>query len=79
MGAMAVSLGVSPVLLAIPTAMAASCAFMMPVATPPNAIVYASGQLTIGQMIHNGFAITVFSIMTITLLGYLLIGLVFVG
>jgi sodium-dependent dicarboxylate transporter 2/3/5 len=39
-----------PALYAVPVALAASCAFMMPVATPPNAIVYASGELTIGQM-----------------------------
>lgn len=77
MGALAVSMGVSPLLLAIPTALAASCAFMMPVATPPNAIVFASGHLTIGQMIRNGFGISLFSIFTITLLGYFLIGLVF--
>lgn len=77
MGALAVSMGVSPVLLAIPTALAASCAFMMPVATPPNAIVFASGHIKIGQMIRNGFAITLFAITTITLLGYFLIGLAF--
>src|SRR5690606_19821786 len=77
MGALALSMGVSPLLLAIPTALAASCAFMMPVATPPNAIVFASGHLKISQMIRNGFAITLFSITTITLLGYFLVGLVF--
>lgn len=77
MGAVAVSMGISPLLLAIPTALAASCAFMMPVATPPNAIVFASGHLRISQMIRNGFAITAFSIVTITLMGYFLIGLVF--
>lgn len=77
MGALAVSMGVSPVLLAIPTALAASCAFMMPVATPPNAIVFASGHIKISQMIQNGFAITLFSIVTITLLGYFLIGVAF--
>lgn len=77
MGALAVSMGVSPVLLAIPTALAASCAFMMPVATPPNAIVFASGHIRISQMIRNGFAITLFAITTITLLGYFLIGVAF--
>lgn len=77
MGAVAVSMGISPLLLAIPTALAASCAFMMPIATPPNAIVFASGHFKISQMIRNGFAITLFSILTITLLGYFLIGLVF--
>ena len=77
MGALAVSMGVSPVLLAIPTAIAASCAFMMPVATPPNAIVFASGHIKISQMIRNGFAVTLFAITTITLLSYFLMGLVF--
>ena len=43
-GALALTLNVDPMLLAIPTALAASCAFMMPVATPPNAIVFWFGQ-----------------------------------
>jgi len=53
-GSLAVGIGADPLLLAIPTALAASCAFMMPVATPPNAIVYGTGRITLPQMAHAG-------------------------
>jgi sodium-dependent dicarboxylate transporter 2/3/5 len=51
---LAVGIAADPLLLAIPTALAASCAFMMPVATPPNAIVYGTGRITLPQMAHAG-------------------------
>ena len=51
---MAVGLGESPFLLAVPAVIAASCGFMMPVGTPPNAIVYASGHVTMPQMARAG-------------------------
>ena len=54
LGAVAVGLGVSPLLLVVPMAIAASCAFMMPVATPPNAIVFSSGEVSIPQMCRAG-------------------------
>jgi len=47
--------GVAPMSLLLPTALGASCAFMMPVATPPNAIVFASGLVTMRQMFRAGF------------------------
>lgn len=50
----AIGIGADPLLLALPTALAASCAFMMPVATPPNAIVFATGHVTIPQMCRAG-------------------------
>jgi sodium-dependent dicarboxylate transporter 2/3/5 len=53
-GAVAVSLALDPALLCVPLAMAATCAFMLPVGTPPNAIVYGSGRVTIGQMAWAG-------------------------
>jgi solute carrier family 13 (sodium-dependent dicarboxylate transporter), member 2/3/5 len=52
--ALAVGIGVDPLRLAAPAALAASCAFMMPVATPPNAIVYGSGRVTLPQMARAG-------------------------
>jgi sodium-dependent dicarboxylate transporter 2/3/5 len=51
----ALGLGIDPMLLAVPTALAASCAFMLPAATPPNAIVFGSGQVTVWQMMRGGF------------------------
>ena len=64
----AVGLGEAPLALAIPAAIAASCAFMMPVATPPNAIVYGSGRLVIGEMVRAGIWLNVFMIVVVTLI-----------
>ncbi|MBU0719572.1 MAG: DASS family sodium-coupled anion symporter [Planctomycetes bacterium] len=70
LGAVAVGLGVSPVLLVVPMAIGASCAFMMPVATPPNAIVFGSGELTIPQMCKAGLWLNLIGIALIMLLMY---------
>lgn len=67
LGPIAVSMGESPTLLAIPAALAASCAFMMPVATPPNAIVYGASELRIQQMLKAGFMLNLFSIVLLIL------------
>ena len=75
LGALALSLGMDPVILAIPATIAASCAFMLPVATPPNAIVYGSGLLPIRQMARSGMVLNLFGILVITVLGHLLVGL----
>jgi sodium-dependent dicarboxylate transporter 2/3/5 len=77
LGALAESQGVSPVLLTVPAAIAASCAFMMPVATPPNAIVFSSGHMRIADMIRAGLALNLMGIAVVTLLCYGLIALVF--
>lgn len=60
-GRIAVAQGVTPELYTIPAAIAASCAFMLPVATPPNAIVFSSNVITIGAMIRAGFALNIIS------------------
>ena len=52
--ATALQIGVDPYLLLIPAAIMASFAFMLPVATPPNAIVFSSGTITIGRMFRVG-------------------------
>jgi len=74
---LAVGIGTDPLLLAIPTALAASCAFMLPVATPPNALVYGTGALTIPQMAHAGIWLNLFFIAVLPLAAYFLVGLVF--
>ncbi|WP_372964591.1 DASS family sodium-coupled anion symporter [Marinobacter sp.] len=77
LGALAVSQGVSPLLLTVPAAIAASCAFMMPVATPPNAIVFSSGHVQIADMIRAGFVLNIAGVFVVTLITYGLVGLVF--
>ena len=68
----AVPAGLDPLSLVVPATLAASCAFMLPVATPPNAIVYASGRVTIGQMARAGLVLNLVAIAVITALGHLL-------
>jgi len=57
---------VSPVLLAVPATLAASCAFMLPVATPPNAIVYGSGLFSLRDMARVGFWVNLLTAAVIT-------------
>ena len=52
--------------LLVTTALAASCAFMMPVATPPNAIVFGTGRLKIGDMVKAGFWLNILGVVIIT-------------
>ena len=59
-----------PALLAVPLAMAASCAFMLPMATGPNAIVYASGEVSIARMAAIGLRLNLIGIILISLLIY---------
>lgn len=77
MAAVALELGVSPLLLCIPITLAASCAFMLPVATPPNAIVFASGVLTIPQMVKAGAILNIIGMILLTIVAIWLAPLVF--
>ena len=77
MAAVAISIGQNPLLFVIPSAVAASCAFMLPVATPPNAIVYGSGKITIPQMTKAGFLLNSIFVLIITLLMFTLVRIVF--
>lgn len=73
LSAVAIGLGQNPLLLVIPAAIAASCAFMLPVATPPNAIVFGSGYVTIPQMVKSGFGLNILGIVVSVVVTYMLV------
>ncbi|WP_394727061.1 SLC13 family permease [Altererythrobacter sp. GH1-8] len=60
--ALAIELGVDPLMLVVPVTIAASCAFMLPVATPPNAIVFSNGSIQIREMMRAGFWLNIVAI-----------------
>ena len=64
---------IDPSLLMVPAAMSASCAFMLPVATAPNAIVFGSGHVTIANMVREGLALNFIGVVVITLVCYFLV------
>ncbi len=70
LAALAPGLGVDPLLLVVPAAVAASCAFMLPVATPPNAIVFGSGLVGIPAMARAGFWLNWIGIGLVTALAF---------
>ena len=72
MASMAQALEIHPLLLLIPTTLAASCAFMLPVSTPPNAIIYGSGRVPIMKMIVAGIWLDVLSVLFVTFFVYTL-------
>ncbi|MGY4720891.1 SLC13 family permease [Naumannella huperziae] len=76
---LAIGLDQPLLMLTVLVALAATCAFMLPVATPPNAIAYGSGYVTVGQMVKGGLWLNVIGIVVITLLGMALIPLAFLG
>jgi len=69
--AMAVSVGNNPLLLMIPATIAASMAFMLPVATPPNAIVFSSGKIKISEMAKTGLVMNIIAIIVVSLFVWL--------
>ncbi|TWU42522.1 SLC13 family permease [Novipirellula artificiosorum] len=70
LAALAPGLGVHPYLLIFPATVAASCAFMLPVATPPNAIVFGSGEITIPQMARTGIYLNLIAVVLVTALAF---------
>jgi len=77
LGSLAVSLGENPLFLTVTGAIAVSCAFMLPVATPPNAIVYGSGFIQGGQMARAGFVLNLLFTAVLPLLVFALLYLAF--
>lgn len=70
LASVAIAMETNPLLLMIPATMSASCAFMMPVATPPNAIVFGSGRIKISEMARVGVFINIIGILIITMMFY---------
>lgn len=73
LASLADAIGVHPFLLMVPATMAASCAFMLPIATGPNAIVFSSGELKMNDMVRAGVWLNLVSSLLISLLVYLLL------
>lgn len=73
LAAVSYSMGVHPFGLMVGATMAASCAFMLPVATPPNAVVFGSGYLTIPDMFRAGLWMNIISILLISLFTYFIL------
>jgi len=74
--AVAVAMHINPLLLGIPMTLGASCASMLPMGTPPNAIVFASGHIKLKQMLKTGFILNIISVILITLFSWILLPLI---
>lgn len=72
LASIAVATGIHPLLLMVPATLSASCAFMMPVATPPNAVVFGSQRVTIPEMARVGLVLNIVGALVITTVFYLL-------
>ena len=72
LAAMAKAIGVNPLVLMIPATLSASCAFMLPVATAPNAIAFGAGEIKIKDMIRYGFILNIIGIVLISAAAQLL-------
>ena len=73
LGAVSTATNMDPTLLLIPAAISASCAFMLPVATMPNAVVYGTGEFSIKRMVREGFALNLMGALVVTSVCYLLL------
>jgi sodium-dependent dicarboxylate transporter 2/3/5 len=79
MAALAVEIGIEPLILVAPVTLAASFAFMLPVATPPNAIVFSTGKISIKTMMRAGFILNLAGIVLLTIVALFLVPVVFGG
>ncbi len=73
LAAAGMSLGIDPALLMVPAALSASCSFMLPVATAPNAIAFGSGRVSARQMLRHGAALNVIGVLVVSTVGYWLL------
>jgi solute carrier family 13 (sodium-dependent dicarboxylate transporter), member 2/3/5 len=74
--AIAIKAHIDPLLLGMPMTLGASCASMLPMGTPPNAIVFSSGHIPLKQMLRAGFVLNIICIILITLFCWLVLPLV---
>jgi len=72
LGSLSVAIQTNPLLLMIPATLSASCAFMLPVATPPNAIIFGTGEVRMQDMIKTGIILNLIGVVLITLFIYVL-------
>ena len=73
LGAAATASNLDPILLMIPAAMSASCAFMLPVATIPNAVVFGTGEITVGKMAREGMILNILGAVVISVICFFLL------
>jgi sodium-dependent dicarboxylate transporter 2/3/5 len=71
--AVARGMGEDPLMLVIPATIASSCAFMMPISTPPNAIVYSSGHIRMKEMMRAGILLNLVAVLVLTAVTYFLV------
>ncbi len=74
LAAAALGAGTDPKLFMIPAALSASCAFMLPVATPPNVITFSTGRFSVRTMAREGFALNLLGVVVISCMTYVLLG-----
>ena len=73
LGAVSMASGIDAVLFLIPAALSASCAFMLPVATMPNAVVYGAGEFSIKRMVKEGFVLNLVGALVVTTVCYFIL------
>ncbi len=72
LGSLAVAIQLNPLLLMIPPTLSASCAFMLPVATPPNAIIFGTNKIKIGDLAKTGLLLNFIGVIMVTVAIYFL-------
>ncbi|WJY91676.1 Sodium-dependent dicarboxylate transporter SdcS [Corynebacterium faecale] len=76
-GGLAIALGMNPVIMAMAAGLACTCSFMMPVGTPPNAIAYSTGAVSMNQLMRTGIWMNAISVILVTIIALTLVPMVF--